>query len=156
MRSIGFRAETDLVHFAIVDGDPHSAVLLAHEKLLIQQECRRSDAFSILRTQLHSVFATHAPGIAAVRCSDRPKGQSHILSLFDRARIEGVILEACGSFGIPAIPAMSPTIKSGLHTKRAVKEYVVEETIREIDLSSIKNPNRREAIIVAISVLGGE
>jgi hypothetical protein len=155
MRTIGIRAEPTVLHFAIVDGEPSAPKLFATDKLLLQQQCSGAEALSILRTQFLNVLNQNKPEAALVRLPDRPKGQTNVLSMFERARVEGVILESLASFGIPVIGGMSQTIKSKMKTKRPIREYVKEDDIRGIDLRKIKNKSRREAIIAAISALGG-
>jgi hypothetical protein len=157
MRSIGFRAEKALVRFAVVESGSDSAMaLVADDKFMVPEDAPLSDSLTQLRTQLLSAFSRYKPDIAGIRLSDRPQGQSNIQSLFSRARIEGVVIEAAGAAGIKIVPGASATIKSGMKTKRAIREYTDDDEIRGIDLSNKKNQNLREAVIAAISVLERE
>ena len=73
--------------------------------------------------------------------------------MFTRARIEGVMLETADAHGAAVIAGQMAMIRGGLGTKSA-KAYLSEEDLRGLDWSTIKNVNRREAIMVAASALG--
>lgn len=72
-------------------------------------------------------------------------------SLDARIRVEGVILEALATAGIPVWAGAMKTISSHMGSAKA-KEYLDRDEVRELAWPT-KNPNGKEALLVAISAL---
>lgn len=154
--AIGFRAEKKLVNLAIVSTDDHGGneTLVTEEKLVLQMDCDPAEALSILRKRLITLFDLHSPSSIGVRLADKPQRTAHLQSMFSRARVEGVILEAAFSSGIKKIIAgPASTIKSGMKTRTPIRDYLKLDEIRGIDVSGKKKPEFREAVIAALSAL---
>jgi hypothetical protein len=152
MKAIGFRAEKTVLWFAVIDSDKPKE-LLADGKVAIQGG-GLAESFVLLRTEVLNLLKTYKPNRGAIRLSDRPKGAANVLSMLCRARVEGVAIEAAGAHGLDLVTGASPTIKSGLKTKTAIRDYAAQDDLRGIDLSKKKNPNFREAVVAALSILG--
>ena len=122
MKAIGFRAEKRLVHFAVVDNsvDPTECTT---DKLKIRGNRPTAEELALLRTEVLNLIDMYQPEAVGVRTPDRPKTARYIQSLFDRARIEGVIMEAAASKNVRVVAGPSGTIKSGMKTKRSLREY---------------------------------
>lgn len=156
MQTIGFRAETGVVHYAVVDSalGPEALRMPADGKVLLQGDEPSPKALHLLRTQLITIIQSYKLDGAGVRLSDKPQGPANVLGMLKRARVEGVILEAIGACGLSAVAGASATIKSKMKTKTAIREYAEQDSIRGIDLSAKKNKILREAVVAAISALG--
>jgi hypothetical protein len=109
----------------------------------------------LFRDRVQNLIAEYKVSAAAVRLSEtylKHKPKPNVLaSMFARARIEGVVLEAARASGIPVHASQLVSISARLGSKSA-KAYVTGGEFRGVDLSS-KQPNRREAIVAAVSAL---
>lgn len=156
MPTIGFRAEKDKVHFAIVKGTRQSPILVDANKFSAPAAYSLGEALAWYRDRVHALVTQHHPVRGTVRLSEtflaRKPTPTSLDSMFARARIEGVLLEALASKQVSVSCGKLQQIASGLGTKTA-KHYLDEDEVRGLDWSSIKNANTREAILAAVSIL---
>ena len=155
MRAIGFRAEKNSLHFAVIDEstDPPECDT---DKLKIQGGKPTAKELALLRTEVLNLIETHSPDVIGVRTSDKPQSMRYAQSLFERARIEGVVMEASASKGISVVAGPSATIKSGMKTKTKLSDYSDVDEIRGIDLTGKRNASLRDAVYAALAALGKE
>jgi hypothetical protein len=155
VKAIGLRAEKMLVRFVVLDGDARKRV--DNGKLELGERGSFAKELSLLRTALLNVLKLYKPDCCGMRLSDNPQSKGIIQSLFTRARIEGVCMEAIAEFGIPLTAGTSVTIKAKMHTKKPLREYASVDEIRGIDLTGRgqKNVEYRDAVIAALAALGG-
>jgi len=71
--------------------------------------------------------------------------------MYERCRVEGVVIESLSSRGIELVIGPLATVSSGLGTK-AAKQYLQRDDLRGLDWRKHRG-NRREAILIAVSVL---
>jgi hypothetical protein len=156
MRSIGFRAEKDTVHWAVVEGTVDLPKLVAEGKFSAPKTDSEPEALHWYRNKVRQMIEQHQAHVAAVRYGETflqrgAKGKS-LGSMFARARIEGVILEAACSSNLKVFTGQLAQISSRLDSPRA-KAYLESGDLRGLDLAG-KPANRREAILVAVAALG--
>lgn len=150
MRAIGFRAEPDAINWAVVEGDPDSPQLLFHGKIASPAAFKdESKRLSHLRGQVLDKIATYTPDRAAVRYPESFRKSN----CDPRIRVEGVILEACAASSIRVVSGAMRSISSRMGSKKA-KGYLTSDDVRGLEFPK-KNPNYREAILVAVSALEG-
>jgi Holliday junction resolvasome RuvABC endonuclease subunit len=150
MRSIGFRAEPDAINWAIVEGDKDAPELVDHGKIIAPKSFKdEATRLSHLRGQVMDRIAALKPDCVAVRYPE-----SFRKSNCDaRIRVEGVILEACAASNVPVSSGAMRSISSRMGSK-AAKAYLKADDVRGLEFPK-KNPNCREAILVAVSALEG-
>jgi hypothetical protein len=150
MKAIGFRAESDSINWAIVEGDVESPVLIAHGKIpapaVFKEESKR---LAHLRGQVLQKIAESNADRAAVRYPESFRKSN----CDTRIRVEGVILEACASSSVRVVSGAMRSISSRIGSK-AAKGYLSSNEIRGLEFPK-KDKNCREAILVAVSALEG-
>ncbi len=153
MRAIGFRAEKTVVHVATVD-DSSDPPHCSFQKFAIDAKKPTAEELTHLRVAVVNAIDTFHPDCVGVRTSDQPKVMRYFQSYLDRARVEGVIMEAAASKGLTVTAGPATTIKSGMGTKHSLKKYANLDKVREIDLSGHKNESDREAVYAALAAIG--
>lgn len=157
MRVLGLRSEKDQVHWALVSGSVEHPQLDAHDKIKANPSFTESQNLRHFRTQLHQLMLEYKPDAIAVRLAEtflqQKPNPTALQSMFGRARIEGVMLEVAESSGTPVHSGQLSMMRAKLKTKSA-KAYLAADELRGLDWSTIRNDNRREAILVAASALG--
>jgi len=158
MRAIGVRVEKDKVHWSVVEGTPEQPVLVADDKFSAPKTYDVSAQLAWYRKRVRTLIEEYAVDHVAVRYAEtflRHKLKPNVLaSMYARARIEGVVVEAAASLNVPVLTGTLGTISAGLGSRRA-KSYLESGEIRGIDLNG-KPTNRREAILTAAAALAGE
>jgi hypothetical protein len=154
MRAIGFRAEKDGAHWAVLDRD--GSIYRIHDEghYRAPKSFDEAPGLAWFRERVQALVQKHSPTKAGIRYAETylgPIGKAQLASLFRRARVEGVISEALASKNIPVGVGSMQQIASRLHSKSA-KRYVESGEFRGLDLSE-KSDLLREAIIVAASML---
>ena len=148
MRALGLRAEKDQVHWAVVDGSATEPRLAAHDKFKANPSFTEAQNLRHFRTQLHQLMLEYKPDSVAVRLAEtflqQKPNPTALQSMFERARIEGVMLEIAEASGARVHSGKMAMMRSGLKTKSA-KAYLSGDDLRGLDWSTIKNDNRREA-----------
>jgi hypothetical protein len=151
-RALGVRAEPSAINWAIVEGDQDHPTLLCADDARAPATYDEARSLSWYRSLVIQLIDEHDPQVVAVRYPE-PKGRA---TQGDtprrRSRIEGVVLEAAATAGKQVLTGALVTISARLNTKSA-KQYLEEEELRGLDWSK-HNPQRREAILVAVAALG--
>lgn len=154
MAALGFRAEKDAVNWAVVDRQGDTYRIIEDGRLTAPKSYEEADGLAWYRERIQTLVQQHSATTAAIRYAETylgPMRKTVLASLFKRARVEGVLMEALASKGVPVGTGALQQIASRLGTKSA-KRYVVGGEFRGLDLSD-KNDNLREAIIAAASML---
>lgn len=157
MRSIGFRAEKDTVHWAVVEGTVEVPKLVADNKFAAPKSYDEAESLAWYRNKVCQMIEEHRVQNAAVRFGETflqrgAKGRA-LYSMFARARIEGVIMEAASSCSVQIFAGQLAQISSRLESPRA-KAYLESGELRGLSLDG-KPQNRQEAILVAVAALRG-
>lgn len=151
MTSLGIRAETSAVNWAVVTGSTDEPVLVATETASAPVSYDEAGALGWFRNALAQLIETYSPEVVAIRSPETVRGPSLQTSMHRRCRVEGVIMETAQSSGLKVVVGPLATISKNLGT-RAAKHYLETTELRGIDWS--KHPkNRREAILAGASVL---
>jgi hypothetical protein len=152
MIAIGFRAEPSVVNWAVVQGSSAEPVLLGADKLTAPASFDEGAALTWFRDRTQYLVQTYSPNIAAVRSPETfmPRNVK-LSSLYQRCRLEGVVIEALHSSGIHVLTGALATISKNIGSKGA-KHYLETPDLRGLDWSKY-DTNRREAILVAASAL---
>jgi hypothetical protein len=156
MLALGFRAESDVVHFAVVKGPQSAPELVDSGKFSAPRSFDTAAALAHVRARIQNMIEQHKPDAVGVRFSEtffpRKLSRGILDSLFARARIEGVILEVSQASGVTVVQGGAmQQISSELGSKRA-KGYLETGEFRGVDLSS-KPTHVQEAILIAASLL---
>lgn len=156
MTAIGFRAEKDRVHWAVVKGTIENPVVEAHDCIKAPTDYEDGEALSYFHNNIIVVLEQYNPDSAAMRYGEtflphKPK-PSAVQGMYARGRVEGVVIEAAHSRGIAVKVGTLQSISSRLGTKSA-KKYLENGDVRGLKLNT-KNKNRKEAILTAVSALG--
>jgi hypothetical protein len=154
MAAIGFRAEKDAVNWAVVERDGEIYRVIEDGRFAAPKSYEESVGLAWYRERIQSLVHQHGATKAAIRYAETylPRIRKSVLeSLFKRARLEGVLIEALASKGVPVGTGAMQQIASRLGSKSA-KHYVAGGEFRGLDLSD-KSDNLKEAIIVAASML---
>jgi hypothetical protein len=154
MPSIGFRVEPTCFHWAVVDAGKEQPVLVGDDRAAAPKDYTEAQALSWYRARVLALLNQFKPERAAIRYAETMPGRGNPTAAHKRFRIEGVILEAVHSKGIDAETGALNTISSRMGSKRA-KNYLERDNVRGLDFGT-RPQNRREAILVAVSVLRGE
>lgn len=155
MRTIGFRAEKLELRWVVIEGDSPPLTVVDEGDIKLGESRPIADELVLLRTAVLNVLKTYKPSKGAVRICGRPPGMGNIQSLFTRARIEGVVLEAAASIGMPIKASLEPTVKAGMKAGKSLSEYASQDEVRGIDMTARgrKNSIFKDAVFAAISVM---
>lgn len=157
MRTFGFRAEKDKVFYAIVEGSQDEPVLLEHDKFSAPTSYSLPQQLSWYRNRVQTLIQRHSPSSVCVRQAEtripRKPSVKALESMFTRAKIEGVLLEAVDNTNTDIHSGKMQNLASKLGS-RSAKKYLENNNIRGVDLEKIKNNSMKEAILAAIAVLG--
>lgn len=156
MRVIGFRAEKDVIRWAVVDGTSDNPTLIENGKITAPKDYAEATALNLFRTQIQTLIRRQQPKLAALRMSEtyltNKPAPNAFASMLQRARIEGVLLELAVAEGVDIHSQQLAQIKSGLGSADA-KAYLKSDDLRGLDWSTIKNAAQREAIMAAAALL---
>jgi len=155
MKAIGFRAEPSVVSWAVVEGSTGEPILNGADKLKAPASFDEAAALKWFREQTQRLVQAYLPSVAVVRSPEtffprQPKYQS----LYQRCRVEGVLVETLYSCGVPVLTGAMATISSKLGSK-AAKHYLPNSDFRGLDWSKCDD-KKKEAILAAASALPGE
>jgi len=152
MRAIGFRAEPSALNWAVVEGPSAPSILIDADVLKAPETYSEASGLKWFREKVYLLIDSYSPGIAAVKSAETFMPRPPLATLYQRCRVEGVVIEALNSRGIEAVIGPFSTVSSGLGTTSA-KQYLKRDDMRGLDWRKYKG-NRREAILVAVSALG--
>lgn len=148
---LGVRAEPRTLHWAIVEGTQDAPILTANDKAEAPAAYDEPSALSWFRARVLYLIDTYRAAGVGVRYPEPSGRGGNRDSARQRSRVEGVVLEAAHSRGLPVLTGALTTIAAKLGTKKA-KKYVDDAELRGLDLSSLPPP-RREAVLVAVAQL---
>ena len=156
MRVMGFRAEKDAVHWALVSGTRDQPVILTHDRLRAPDDLSEPDVLRWLRSEIQFLLVQHRPDGIAIRLVEcnpatfkTPKGLSFV---YRRARVEGILLEATCTRQDEA--SRRRTVESGDEsTGTLLRNLFAYQDGRKVDWQDIKSQSRRQAILIAAKSL---
>jgi hypothetical protein len=154
MSALGFRAEKDAVHWAVVGRQGDTYRVIADGRLAAPKSYEEVNGLAWYRERIQSLVQQYGAVKAAIRYAETylgPIRKTALASLFKRARLEGVLAEALASRGIPVGTGAMQQIGSRMGS-RSAKHYVEGGEFRGLDLSD-KNKYLQEAIVAAASML---
>ena len=151
MKSIGFRAENQMVRWAVVEGTSEEPALVGTGKLRPPKQYGSPAAMAWYRERVHQLVEEHGIEAGGIRHPESFNKNAH--KSYPRIRIEGVLEEALATAEVDKI-VFGPmkTISSELGSK-AAKKYLSQSDLRGLDWADIKNNNDREAVMVAVAAL---
>lgn len=151
MKAIGFRAEPSALNWAVVDNSTTPPTVIDVDVLTAPTVYDEPAALKWFRDNVNLLIDTYMPQVAAVRSPETHIRFPQLATLYQRSRLEGVIVESAHSRGINVVIGPLGTISKNLGTKSA-KKYLEQDDLRGLDWRKHKG-NRREAILVATSAL---
>ena len=154
MRSIGFRAEKDAIHWAVVEPKKESLLKLsAYGEINAAATEKVPKMLANFREQVRLLIDKHEPDVAIVRMPETfGRRSGNAASLDTRLRVEGVIIEGLASKNVEVRPTALKGISSLMKSNTA-KAYLDGEQLRGIDWPN-KKMNCREAILAAAAGVG--
>jgi hypothetical protein len=149
-RAIGFRAEADKVHWAVVEGTKHTPILIGTGIAAAPVDLSEASALSWYANRLRLLVEAHRPDVAMVRSIEPMAPSSRKEGPRQRLRIEGVLLQTMDSCGLRASTGAFATISANLGA--SAKSLLASKKYRELDLAEIPDYSR-EAVLVAVAAL---
>jgi hypothetical protein len=149
-RVLGFRAEANNIHWAIVEGTRSAPILVARDKAVAPVNLEEAPALSWYTSRLRLIVETYKPAAAAIRTAEPIARGSNRDGARRRLRIEGVLLQVMDSCGLKVTIGVLATISGKIGSQ--AKKYITSGELRGLDLSDIPPP-AREAVLVAVASL---
>lgn len=150
-RVLGLRAEPSAINWAILSGTLEAPILEACDKEIAPAAYGEADALVWLRERTVHIIETYGPGRVAVRFPEPTALGANKNSAKSRCRVEGVIVEASRALALKVVTGALNTFGKRFGSGSA-KQDLEKENLRGLDWSKYDR-NRREAILVAISLL---
>lgn len=152
IRSIGFRVEPKAINYAVVTGTKQEPELLYYNTMNAPKSYDQ-EASRLLwyRNRLVTILSNDQIDFGVIRLPESVAQTKRNL-LLQRARIEGLIFAVLKELGIDCTAGALNTISSDINSKSA-KKYLSQDDFRDLNWSSIKNKNQREAILTAVTKL---
>lgn len=141
-----------MLNWAVVEGPSELPILIDADVLKTPETYSEASRLKWFREKVYLLIDTYSPELAAVKSAETRMPHPQFATLYQRCRVEGVVIEALNSRGIEVVIGPFSTVSSGLGTASA-KQYLTRDDLRGLDWRKHKG-NRREAILVAVSVLG--
>lgn len=151
MSSIGIRASGNEFHYAIFEGTIESPDYKHHYKLAFPKAFELPKTLAWVREQFQNVAREHNVEAVFVRTME-PIARATVKTVSDRARVEGVIIEAAASAGYQISYGPMATMSSLLETKSA-KQYMSTDEFRGVENWQSLNDKYKEACLSAICAL---
>jgi hypothetical protein len=149
-RVLGFRAEANKIHWAVVEGTRRAPILVAHDKAAAPVNLEEAPALSWYGSRVRFLVESYKPLAATVRTAESVARGSNREGARRRLRIEGVLLQTIDSCGLKATIGALAMISGKLGSQ--AKKYIESGELRGLDLSEIP-PSTREAVLVAVAAL---
>jgi hypothetical protein len=149
--ALGVRAEPRSLHWAVVEGTQTAPIIKAHDKADAPAAFDEPAALAWFRSRMLHLIDTYHPVAVGVRYPEPAGRGGNRDSARERSRVEGIVLEAAHSRGLPVLTGALATISKQLGTKKA-KRYIDDGDLRGLDLTSLPVP-RREAVLVGVAQL---
>jgi hypothetical protein len=151
MRAIGIRAAATEVFYSVLEGSTDNPVILHFQKISFPKAFKPSQAFVWLREQFINICNEYDVKAVFVRTAE-PIGKQSVKTVADRARVEGVLIEAAASTGAMVETGPLKTISSLIGAKSA-KSYLEDDEFRGIPNWESLNDKFREASIAGVAAL---
>ncbi|WP_019123723.1 hypothetical protein [Brevibacillus massiliensis] len=151
MRAIGVRATATEIFYSVIEGSTEKPEVLHFQKLIFPKAFTIAQALIWLREQFINICAEYDVKAVFVRTAETI-GKQNLKSVADRARVEGVIIEAAASTGAAVGTGPLKTISSLIGAKSA-KTYLDNDEFRGIDNWESLNDKFREASIAGVAAL---
>ena len=151
MSAIGVRSSTNEIHYAIIKGSVVEPELIQYNKLSFPKAYTPPQALSWIREQFGNIKHQFNIQSLFVRTIE-PIARVSNKAIFERALIEGVLIEAANTFGIKVNYGPLATMSSLLETK-AARHYMTADEFRGIDNWKKINEKYKEACISALCAL---
>lgn len=149
--SIGFRAETKSVFWAIVSGSRDEPCIEAMDELRAPVTFDEAQRLAFFAKEVGTLCDRYKPHAAFVREAEAVAQTKRAL-VAARARIEGATIAVLASRGIAVrlgpLATIAAKLKPGSNAKWA-KELLESDEFRGIDLAELDS-KQREAVLVAI------
>lgn len=150
-RVLGFRAEANKIHWAVVEGTRNSPILVAHDDAAAPVNLDEAPALSWYCDRVKLIVETYKPvRMAAIRTAESVARGSNRDGARRRLRIEGILLQTMDSCGLKVTIGALAMISGKLGGQ--AKKYINSGELRGLDLSKIPPP-AREAVLVAVASL---
>jgi len=112
MKVIGYRAEKDGIHWAVVEGTQAEPKLVVCEYIRAPEINDEAQSLHYLRTRVLADIARHAPVKSFVRYPETNRKQGAVVSADSRSRIEGIILQALAEMKVRVVTGVISRIKA--------------------------------------------
>lgn len=149
---LGVRAEPAAFHWAVVSGTSHTPVLEDSNTEAAPAAFTEGESLAWIRDRFLQIVENYHPMKVAVRFPEGNARGSGKDSAKARCRVEGVVMETASSRNIEVITGALNTFKKHSGSK-SPKEDLAKQDLRGLDWSKYSDTKRREAILVAASVL---
>jgi len=149
---LGVRAEPTAFHWAVVSGTSHTPVLEDSNVETAPTAYSSGESLAWIRDRFLQVIDSYRPAKVAVRFPEGNAMSTRTDAAKARCRVEGVVMEAAASRNIELVTGALNTFKK--HSgSQSPKEDLAKQDLRGLDWSRYPDVKRREAILVAASVL---
>lgn len=149
-RALGFRAEANKIHWAVVEGTSASPIHVAHDSASAPVNLDEAPSLTWYCGRVKHLIETYKPGAAMVRSVEPTARGSKKEGARRRLRIEGVLLQTIDSCGVNSAIGALATISGKLGAP--AKSYIDSGELRGLDLSELPLP-LKEAVLVAVAAL---
>lgn len=150
--TLGIRSEPAAIHWAILTGTKDRPVLHASGTENSPKGYSEGESLAWIRVRLLDILQTYKPTRVAVRYPEGNARGANTNSAKARCRVEGVVLEAMGSWNLEVITGPMSTFAKHLGGGYS-KEDLDSDGFRGLDWSKLKSAWRQEAIVIAASLL---
>ncbi len=149
--ALGIRAEPVALHWAVVEGVPDRPVLRASGSVSCPKAFNEPAVLAWLRKQILALVDEYDIGVVGLRLIEPIARGAARESARQRARMEGIIMEAAESAGRGLIAGALATIGRYLGSEHP-KAYLSQDELRGLEWKR-RTPLQREAILVAVAAL---
>ncbi len=153
MKVMGFRAEKDAVHWAVLTGTVQAPVVLAHAKFEPVPAPSESIWLAELRNGLLNLLEIHAPqriGLHLITAhAERPSTAKAFGNLLRRARAEGIVMEIAQT-----VVGKMLVLPDGQYVvNRPSRDCFLTSTGERIQWNSLPSWSCRQSIMAAAALL---
>lgn len=151
MRAVGFRAATNELFWAVVEGTIDEPVLIDSGRIKRPRTMPTDgDALAWFVGEIGRLVREYQPQRSAVRTPEPVGRAAH--KMFPRVRLEGAVIATLVGHQVPCFSAALGTITAELGATTSAKRYIDGGHVRGVDISEMLVP-QREAVVVAVAAL---
>lgn len=153
MKAIGFRAEKDSIHWAVVSSDGEEKIVYDQGKIGAPKTYSADECLAHFRKGVRERIERYGVSAAGIKFPETgQKAPRYLASVYSRCRIEGVILEAIHSTGTPLAGGLYRTIGKEMQSQ-SPKQYIeTSDGVRGFKFQK-KDDKHREAVMAAVAAL---